>query len=319
MFDYSDDEMVENLMLDLHLQYALHTTSFEEQPLSDKTLSRFRKRCYDYETLHNEDLYHDCVKNLSAVIAKIMGINGRVRRMDSMMLESNICKLSRMELLYTCISKFVILISKTDSGNLPEQLKHYADPNDFNQVIYHQRSTDTDDRIQTLLNDADTLLSFSSSGYEDTTEYELFIRCLSEQTIVENEKRRLRTKEDGTMNSTALQNSFDPEATFRTKAGKNHRGYAANLEESIGKNGSVVTNYAYEQNIHSDSQFLKEHLEQMEPQEETVTVVADGAYSGIENTALANEKNVKLITTSLTDHETSDIIADFEFNEEGKK
>ena len=39
MFDYSDDEMVENLMLDLHLQYALHTTSFEEQPLSDKTLT----------------------------------------------------------------------------------------------------------------------------------------------------------------------------------------------------------------------------------------------------------------------------------------
>ena len=66
LFDYSDDEMVENLMLDFRIQYALHTTSFEEQPLSDKTLSRFRKRCYDYETLHNKDLYHDCVKDLSA-------------------------------------------------------------------------------------------------------------------------------------------------------------------------------------------------------------------------------------------------------------
>lgn len=53
LFDYSDDEIVENLMLDLHLQYALHTTSFPEQPLSDKTLSRFRRRCYDYETLYN--------------------------------------------------------------------------------------------------------------------------------------------------------------------------------------------------------------------------------------------------------------------------
>ena len=63
LFDYSDDEMVENLMLDFRIQYALHTTSFEEQPLSDKTLSRFRKRCYDYETLHNKDLYHDCVKD----------------------------------------------------------------------------------------------------------------------------------------------------------------------------------------------------------------------------------------------------------------
>ena len=52
LFDYSDDEIVENLMLDLHLQYALHTTSFEEQPISDKTLSRFRSRCYNYETTH---------------------------------------------------------------------------------------------------------------------------------------------------------------------------------------------------------------------------------------------------------------------------
>lgn len=186
MFDYSDDEMVENLMLDLHLQYALHTTSSEEQPLSDKTLSRFRKRCYDYETLHNEDLYHDCVKDLSATIAKIMGIKGRVRRMDSMMIESNIRKLSRMELLYTCISKLVMLINKKDASRIPEQLKHYADPNDFNQVIYHQRSTDTDDRMQQLLNDADSLLSLCGNSYEDATGVELFIRCLSEQTIVED-------------------------------------------------------------------------------------------------------------------------------------
>ena len=67
-------------MLDFRIQYALHTTSFEEQPLSDKTLSRFRKRCYDYETLHSKDLYHDCVKDLSNSIAKMMGISGKVRR-----------------------------------------------------------------------------------------------------------------------------------------------------------------------------------------------------------------------------------------------
>ncbi|MCI9341688.1 MAG: transposase [Lachnospiraceae bacterium] len=73
--DYSDDEIVEDLMLDLHLQYALHITSFVEQPISDKTLSRFRKRCYDDEILHGVDLYHDCVKNLSGKTAKIMKLN----------------------------------------------------------------------------------------------------------------------------------------------------------------------------------------------------------------------------------------------------
>ena len=104
LFDYSDDEIVENLMLDLHLQYALHTTSFEEQPISDKTLSRFRSRCYNYETTHGIDLYHDCVKDLSSKIAKLMNLSGRIKRMDSMMIESNIRFLSRMELIYTCRS-----------------------------------------------------------------------------------------------------------------------------------------------------------------------------------------------------------------------
>ena len=319
LFDYSDDEMVENLMLDFRIQYALHTTSFEEQPLSDKTLSRFRKRCYDYETLYNQDLYHECVKDLSASIAKLMGISGKIRRMDSMMIESNIRKLSRMELIYTCIAKLAVYVNKINKDALSEELKHYTDPNDFNRVIYHQRSTDADKRMNQLLEDANKLLTLCESAYQDSTEYELFVRCLSEQTIVENEKRRLRTKEDGKMTSSMMQNPSDPDATFRSKSGKEHRGYVANLEESVGTNGSVVTDYRYEQNNHSDSQFIQEHLEQMEKQEEQTVIVADGAYSGTENTQLAADKNVELITTSLTGKAAPDIFADFEFNEDGTK
>ena len=247
----------------------------------------------------------------------MMGISGKVRRMDSMMVESNIRKLSRMELIYTCIAKLAIYMNKINGSALPDDLKHYTDPNDFNKVIYHQRSTDADERIKQLLMDADKLLALCESGYNNSTEYDLFVRCLSEQTIVENENRRLRTKEDGGMNSAMMQNPSDPEATFRSKAGKEHRGYAANLEESVGANGSVVTEYQYEQNNHSDSQFIQEHLDQMDKQEERIVIVTDGAYSGTENTQLANDKNVELITTSLTGKAAPDIIADFEFNEEG--
>ena len=284
LFDYSDDEMVENLMLDLHLQYALQTTSFEEQPLSDKSLSRFRKRCYDYEKLYNVDLYHDCVKDLSCKIAKLM-----------------------------------TYLNEKQPDILPEKFMHYCDPNDFNRVIYHQRSTDSESRVQVLLDDADKLIEICNSDFENVTEYELFIRCISEQTIMENSKRRLLTKEDGIMNATALQNPSDSEATFRKKANKEHRGYVANLEESVGESGSVVTEYQYEQNIHSDSQFLKDHLGKMEKQDEKIILVTDGAYSGTENQSLAKEKNVNLITTSLTGRDTADIMAEFEFNAEGTK
>ena len=70
------------------------------------------------------------------------------------------------------------------------------------------------------------------------------------------------------MRSSMMQNPSDPEAAFRSKAGKEHRGYAANLEESVGKKGSVVTEYQYDQNNHSDSQVIQEHLEQIDKQDE---------------------------------------------------
>ncbi len=319
LFDYSDDEIVENLMLDLHLQYALHTTSYEEQPISDKTLSRFRKRCYDYETLHGVDLYRNCVKDLGSKIAKIMKLNGRIRRMDSMMIESNIRFLSRMELIYTCISKLVIYLTKNYPDKVSEQLKHYADPNDYNRLFYHQRNDDMESIIQMLLTDSDHLLEICSTDYEEVTEYQLFVRCLSEQSVVENEKRRLRTKEDGTMNSSALQNPSDPDATYRNKSGKLYRGYVANLEETVGKNGSVVTDYQFDKNTHTDSHFLQDTLLTMETSEEEIILITDGGYDGQDNIALAKEKNVRLVTTALIGKEAPDALADFEFSEDGTR
>lgn len=58
LFGISDDEVVENLMLDPRYQYALHTSSFEEQPLSDKTLtlilllSAILHLCFQLHDLH---------------------------------------------------------------------------------------------------------------------------------------------------------------------------------------------------------------------------------------------------------------------------
>lgn len=57
----------------------------------------------------------------------------------------------------------------------------------------------------------------------------------------------------------------------------------------------------------------------MDKQDERTVIVADGAYSGTENTQLAADKNVELITTSLTGKSVQDILAEFEFNEEGTK
>lgn len=289
LFDLSDDEIVEGLMLDVRLQYALHTTSFQEQPLSDKSLTRFRNRCYDYYNRTGIDLIHNCIVSLAGEIAKVMKITGRTRRMDSMMIDANIKKLSRLELIYTCIASLVKRLSKEGSLEIPEGLK---------------------------LEDADTLFAICGEDHAGWEEYILFKRCLAEQTVVDGGSRRLATHEDGTMNSSMLQNPSDPEATFRSKAGKEHRGYVANFEESVGENGSVVTDYQFEQNTYSDSQFLHDSIEKMERQEETVIIATDGAYPTPENQKLAESKNVQIVSTNMTGRKANDICADFVMNKE---
>ena len=319
IFNLSDDEVVEDLLLDPRFQYALHTSSFKEQPLSDKSLSRFRRRCYDYESMYGVDLFHDCVKDLAEKTAKLMNIDGRIRRMDSLMVESNIRRLSRMELIYQCIAKFVTWLHENGHDDLILSMEHYYDPNDFNRVIYHSRGTEASRIIQVLLNDADKLFKKCAAQFTGVTEYDLFVRCLSEQTIVEDGTRRLRNKSDGTMTGSILQNPSDPDATYREKSGRKYRGYTANIEESVGKNGSVVTDYQFEQNIKSDSEMLRNHLSGMEAQEEKVTLIADGAYSGTANTELAASKNVELITTDLSGRDVPAAVGAFKLNEAGTR
>ena len=137
--------------------------------------------------------------------------------------------------------------------------------------------------------------------------------------VREDDALRLKTKEDGSMNSSMLQNPSDPEATYREKAGKQHRGYVSNVTESVGEDKSIITDYQFDANTHSDSDFLKEHLESVERTPGRNTLVTDGAYSSEANRQLADDKNIDLVTTDLLGRDARDICADFQFSEDGTR
>lgn len=112
-----------------------------------------------------------------------------------------------------------------------------------------------------------------------------------------------------------MQNPADPDATFRTKAGKNHVGYVVNVVESGSDGKTLITDWQYEKNTYSDSQFMQDYLNEKEATEQEEVLVTDGAYGSIANQELAEEKNVKLVTTDLLGRKPKEIEADFLFNE----
>lgn len=305
-------------MFDIRYQYVLHTTSFEEQPLSDRTLSRFRARCLAYETETGIDLIHFCVTSLAKELSEFMGLTPSMQRMDSLMVAANIRNLSLLELFYTCVANLA-KVMVTKDVQLPETQKHYVEKDDYNAFIYHQRNLDASERTIMVMYDAEKLLEICKGDFDNTSEYQLLIWLLKEQTTFNDDgTRRLRKKKEKENPSKVLLNPADPEATYRKKAGGKHLGYAANLTETVGKNKSLVTDYAYEQNTYSDSQFLKDHLDNEPIHEQEMVMVADGAYGGERNVAKAAEYGIKLITTSFTGIKPADIFADFIFSEDGR-
>ncbi len=310
----TDDEMVQGLMFDIRYQYALHTTSFTEQPLSDRTLSRFRARCLAYETETGIDLIHTCVTGLAKEISEFMEITPSMQRMDSLMVAANIRNLSLLELFYTCVANLARVMAQREI-EIPNAQKHYAEKDDYNRFIYHNREADAAERTVLVMHDAEILLGLCEGDFDDTSEYQLLIRLLKEQTIFDDDgTRRLRSKKEKEDSSKALMNPADPEATFRKKAGGKHIGYVGNIIEAVGKNGSVVIDYAYEQNIYSDNQFLNDYLAGQPVYDEPAVLIADGAYSGEHNVIAAAEHHIKFIATNFTGKKPADIFAEFIFD-----
>ena len=314
----TDDEIIEECEFDFRYQYALHTTSYEDQPLSDRTFSRFRERNAAYELTTGVDLIHDCITSLSEQILKFMEIGPSIKRMDSMMIGSNIRQMGRVELLYTCIANLVRELSSDGRYDLIDNLRDYENPNNRNRIVYHDQITSNNDKLQKLIDDATDLLPKCKEYYESTDEYQLLLRAIGDQSKDDGDGKRIpKTKEDG-MTPDMLQNPSDPDATYRFKAGKSYKGYSANIVETVDKKGSIVTDYQYDVNTRSDSSFIKEYIENTDTADETVALIADGSYASEENRCLAAEKNIGLLTTGLIGRKPREIFGQFDIDEESK-
>ena len=308
MFDLSDDETVEMIICDVRAQYALHTTSYKEQPISDRSFSRFRERLYNYRQETGRDLLEEEMKALGDIFADKLKIDGSIKRMDSLMVASRCKAMSRLEIVYTAVLNCAKLLQET--GNellLPEDMRHYLEKDDVNQVIYYAKGDEAKPRLQKVIEEALKMKNImEDDAWHSFSQYQLLIRVINEQV-----------KEDGTpkekkdIRSTSLQNPSDPDATYRNKAGKDHKGYVGNLVESIGEYGAgIITDFSFDQNTHSDQEYTREYIEENE------TMIADGAYGSVELQKAAEEKNIRLITTALSGKDPDPVMADFELNEE---
>lgn len=317
MFGSTDEELMQEILFDTRYQVALHTTSCVEQPFSDRTLSRFRERLFRYETETGIDLIKQEMEALAGKFVKLLKINPQMKRMDSVMVSSSCKKMARLEILYTCVSNMVKAIERTGEMEiLTKNLIRYLDKEDENNTLYRLPNEQVGTRLNEVAADAVELLELCDEAYEELKEYQLLERVVKEQTI--NRDGNIQLKPNKEITTGSLQNPSDEDATYREKAGKKHKGYVGNFVETFDENGAIITSFDYQQNTHSDIAFCKDVIEETGKQEETVTLIADGAYGSAETVQLAQDNNIELVTTALTGKAPDIVIAGFRLDETGK-
>ena len=248
----TDDELLASILCDIRFQYALHTTSFKEQPFSDRTFSRFRERLYLYELETGKDLLQEEMESMAAVFMDYLDIEPTMKRMDSVMVASSCKTMSRLEILYTCTANMVKTLHQADKTNVTKDLAHYLEAEDLNRTIYHRKNEDISARLQQVIDDATRLITEFGDNAFELPEYQLLQRVLTEQTEKDPTGKSV-PKDKKSITPHSLQNPSDPDATFRRKAGEKHKGYVCNIVETFDDQGAIITGYDYDINSHSDS------------------------------------------------------------------
>ena len=251
---------------------------------------------------------------LAQTYVETMGISGRTKRMDSLMVASSSKWMSRLELIYSCVSRMVKAIQATGGIEfLDKRLRKYLDKDDENNTLYRSRDSEVGSRLEEAMADALHLLDLTGDNYDELVEYRQLKRLVEEQTQVTAEGRKLLDGKE--IGPCSLQNPSDEDATFREKGHTKNKGYVGNFVETFDKNGAIITGMGYEQNVYSDSAFSRTAIEAEGKPEQTVTLIADGAYGSDELMELAEQTNVKLITTTLIGKAPDPILSEYVIDE----
>ena len=292
IFNQSDEEALNSLIFDLRYQYALHTTSFKEQPVSKNSLTNFRSAVYKYNQEHGVDLIQEEIESHAQQFSKLLKIEGKTIRMDSLMVSSSCRKLSRLEIIYSTVARLIKVI---DKNILPESFKPYLEESHYNDTIYRLKDKDLNSKIKRVLKDGLKLYFLSRKDKEisKTEEFKLLSRMLKEQTRKGKIKTSLEIAPD------SLQNPTDPDATYRKKGKKKHIGYTVNLVEKFDDKHRMITGYDLKKNTYSDQKFAKDTISKLPVEKDGVTALVDGAYYSEDIAKKAEAKGIQMVPTNL--------------------
>ncbi len=321
IFDYTDENLLEQYNFNYQVMYALGERNLGERHLAERTLYYFRRKVYQYTIEHpeQEDLIFGQFKELTNYFMEVLGISTQQQRMDSTFFMSNIKLAGRLSLAYDVLLQ---AIKACPEEMLPEHLKEVLKPEFKTDLLFRSKSSQVPGRQQEMLGlSAELLELVKNKELAWSHEISLLRRFLDEQAFYDKESKSWHCKENKDIKATSLQSAYDPDATYRSKDGKSNKGYTLNIAETCADENPVqlVTDYTIKNCSASDTEMVRERLPEIKSNTDITDLYVDGGYYSEEVEKESQEQNVNMHYTDMTgkapDPEKIPL-TEFEFDEE---
>jgi hypothetical protein len=239
---WSDEQLFNSCRFDIRCMRALGLYHVGDDIPVESTYYEFRRRLTDHNKKEDSDLVAEAFSGVVRGQIEAFNLKGEKVRMDSKLIQSNIRKASRLDLILETVRVSITYLEPSDVANnlhdkdiaLLELLKTKTTSN----ITYPLNGEEKKDMLLRLGNIIRHLLPFCKEG-------SLLHRLYSEQYHEEEDKggdgkgpgKKIMLKEAKDTNSESLQSAHDPEAAFRRKGHGNSEqqvtGYHANVTETI--------------------------------------------------------------------------------------
>jgi len=286
-FGLSDERLYDHFMFDLKFRFALGLKDFDEGNFELRTIYNFRSAVSAYEEEHGINLIHKASEQITDEQLKQFQIKTGLQRMDSTMVQSNIRKMSRLQLLVEIIHRFFRMLSEEEQKEYEELFSGYV-KEDSLHYCYRVNRDEIDGRLVQVGKDLSAMLEHFEKAHGDEKAYQHAFRVFSEHFRFEQECLVLKESKD--LGGKTLQSPDDEQATFRTKSRESSRGYVANITETCDEENDLqlISRVNVAPNTTDDQQLLAEDIENLKERMEFDELYTDAGYTG-ETAAKATE------------------------------
>lgn len=296
----SDEQLFEACRFHLLYRHALGCVNLSDRIPTESTYYKFRSDVEACQREHGVDLFGKVFNTITSDQVIRFNLSGKQIRMDSKLIGSNIAFYSRFELVHATIMQFYSSLSKQAKTRMPDELArqvaHMAEEN-AESLVYHSNTEQIQDKLGDLGRRMHELLECYTR--DDSEYYELLERVFGEQFVIDSDsgsdtdsnsgEKEIITRPAAEIASNSVQSPFDPDCSYRKKAGKQTKGYSVNLTETAEENElNVITDIQLEPAHCGDADFVKPSVTQTQKLfDHPVDICyADGAY----NRSLDHEK-----------------------------